>query len=176
MVDEASAAPPSDEERLPDERERGLLVDTSELIEGAVVVGALLVVISQHEDSQTRVVLTALGVLAIYWLTHAYAHALSATLTHRRRLFGLLFKAIRHDSTILLGGIPALAVFTILLVLGVDFTSAVVSALWATILFLTGVGFYAGYRIGLRGWRLGVEALLAGSAGAFMLLLKTFLH
>jgi hypothetical protein len=88
----------------------------------------------------------------------------------------LLFKAIRDDSTILLGGVPALAVFAILLILGVEFSTAVVSGLWATILFLAGVGFYAGYRIGLRGWRLGVEALLAGSAGAFMLLLKTFLH
>jgi hypothetical protein len=176
VVDEASAARPSDEERLPEEQVRGLLVDTSELIEGAVVVGALLVVIGQHEDGNTRVVLTAVGVLAIYWLTHAYAHALSATLTHRRRLFGLLFKAIRHDSTILLGGVPALAVFAILLILGVEFSAAVVSGLWTTILFLAGVGFYAGYRIGLRGWRLGVEALLAGSAGAFMLLLKTFLH
>ncbi|HWJ54442.1 MAG TPA: hypothetical protein VNT24_13785 [Propionibacteriaceae bacterium] len=176
MVDEASAVRPAGEEGLPQQRNRALLVNTSELIEGAVVVGALLVVISHAESDDTRVVLTALGVLAIYWLTHAYAHALSATLTHRRRLFGLLFKAIRHDSTILLGGVPALAVFAILLILGVEFSTAVVSGLWATILFLAGVGFYAGYRIGLRGWRLGVEALLAGSAGAFMLLLKTFLH
>jgi hypothetical protein len=177
VVEEASPARPSGEERLPEARVRGLLHDTSELIEGAVVVGALLVVIGHAESSDdTRVVLTALGVLAIYWLTHAYAHALSDTLTHRRRLFSLLFTAIRHDSTILLGGVPALAVFAVLLTLGAEFSTAVVSGLWATILFLTGVGLFAGYRIGLRGWRLGVEGLLAGSAGAFMLLLKTFLH
>jgi hypothetical protein len=51
-----------------------------------------------------------------------------------------------------------------------------VAGLWTTIIFLAGVGFYAGYRMDLRGWRLVLEAVLAGSAGAFMLLLKTFLH
>ena len=177
MVDEASTSRPSSEQGLPEERVSEFLLDSSELIEGAVVVGALLVVIGHAESSDdTRVVLTALGVLVIYWLTHAYAHALSDTLTHRRRLFSLLFTAIRHDSTILLGGVPALAVFAVLLTFGAEFSTAVVSGLWATILFLTGVGLFAGYRIGLRGWRLGVEGLLAGSAGAFMLLLKTFLH
>lgn len=176
MVDEASAARSSGAEGLPQERLGRFLLDTSELIEGAVVVGALLVVVSHADSDDTRVVVTALGVLVIYWLTHAYAHALSETLTHRRRLFGLLFRAIRHDSTILLGGVPALGLFAILLVIGVDFGTAVVAGLWMTIIFLAGVGFVAGYRTGLRGWRLGVEALLAGSAGAFMLLLKTFLH
>ena len=116
------------------------------------------------------------GCLAIYWLTHAYAHALSGTLSQRKRLFGLLFKAIRHDSTILVGGFPALLVFAVALAFGAEFGSAVSAGLWATILFLTGVGFVAGYRIGLRGWPLGLEGLLAGSAGAFMLLLKTLLH
>ena len=156
MVDEAGDARVRGGERLAAERLPAFLRNTSELIEGAVVVGALLVVAS-HGSSDTRVVATALGVLAIYWLTHAYAHALSSTLSQRQRLFGLLFKAIRHDSTLLVG-------------------AAVSAGLWATILFLTGVGFVAGYRIGLRGWALGLEAVLAGSAGAFMLLLKTLLH
>jgi hypothetical protein len=176
VVEEASPARPSGEERLPEERVRGLLLDTSELIEGAVVVGALLVVVSHADSDDTRVVLTALGVLVIYWLTHAYAHALSETLSRRQRLFGLLFRAIRRDSTILLGGVPALGLFAILLIAGVEFGTAVVVGLWVTIIFLAAVGFAAGYRMGLRGWRLGLEALLAGSAGAFMLLLKTFLH
>ena len=175
MVDEAGDATVRNDERLPGESVPAFLRNTSELIEGAVVVGALLVVVG-HGSSDTRVVATALGVLAIYWLTHAYAHALSGTLSQRRRLFGLLFRAIRHDSTILVGGLPALLVFSAALVVGVEFGTAVSAALWATILFLTGVGFVAGYRIGLRGWRLALEALLAGSAGTFMLLLKTFLH
>ena len=173
--DQASDARVRGEERLPADRVPAFLSNTSELIEGAVVVGALLVVAS-HGSSDTRVVATALGVLAIYWLTHAYAHALSGTLSQRQRLFGLLFRAIRHDSTILVGGVPALLVFAIALAFGTEFGAAVSAGLWATILFLTGVGFVAGYRIGLRGWRLGLEALLAGSAGAFMLLLKTLLH
>jgi hypothetical protein len=176
VVEEANAARRSGEDGLPQERLSRFLLDTSELIEGAVVVGALLVVVSHADSDDTRVVLTALGVLLIYWLTHAYAHALSETLSHRRRLFGLLFRAIRRDSTILLGGIPALGLFAVLLITGVDFGTAVVAGLWMTIIFLAGVGFVAGYRMGLRGWRLTLEALLAGSAGAFMLLLKTFLH
>ena len=173
--EEARDAPVRGEERPPADGVPAFLRNTSELIEGAVVVGALLVVAS-HGSSDTRVVATALGVLAIYWLTHAYAHALSGTLSQRQRLFGLLFRAIRHDSTILVGGVPALLVFAIALAFGTEFGAAVSAGLWATILFLTGVGFVAGYRIGLRGWRLGLEALLAGSAGAFMLLLKTLLH
>ena len=173
--DEAGDAQVHSEEQRPPERRPAFLRNTSELIEGAVVVGAILVVAS-HGSSDTRLVATALGVLAIYWLTHAYAHALSGTLSQRKRLFGLLFKAIRHDSTILVGGFPALFVFAVALAFGAEFGSAVSAGLWATILFLTGVGFVAGYRIGLRGWPLGLEGLLAGSAGAFMLLLKTLLH
>jgi hypothetical protein len=175
VEEEARDARVRDEERLPAARVPGFLRNTSELIEGAVVVGALLVVFG-HDSSEPRVVASALGVLTIYWLTHAYAHALSGTLSQRKRLFGLLFTAIRHDSTILVGGLPALVVFTIALVFGAEFGTAVLVGLWTTILFLTGVGFVAGYRIGLRGWRLGLEALLAGSAGVFMLLLKTLLH
>ena len=173
--DEAKDAQAGSDQRSPAERMPAFLRNTSELIEGAVVVGALLVVAS-HGSSDTRVVATALGVLAIYWLTHAYAHALSATLSQRKRLFGLLFKAIRHDSTILAGGLPGLLVFAVALAFGTEFGTAISTGLWATILFLAGVGFVAGYRMGLRGWRLGLEALLAGSAGAFMLLLKTLLH
>jgi hypothetical protein len=173
--DEARDAQVHSEEQRPPERRPAFLRNTSELIEGAVVVGAILVVAS-HGSSDTRLVATALGVLAIYWLTHAYAHALSATLSQRKRLFGLLFTAIRHDSTILVGGFPALFVFAVALAFGAEFGSAVLAGLWATILFLTGVGLVAGYRIGLRGWPLGLEGLLAGSAGAFMLLLKTLLH
>ena len=176
MVDEkARDTRARGEEPLAADTVPAFMRNTSELIEGAVVVGALLVVAS-HGSSDTRVVPTALGVLAIYWLTHAYAHALSDTLSQRKRLFGLLFRAIRHDSILLLGGLPSLLVFAVALAFGADFGNAVSAGLWATILFLTGVGFVAGYRIGLRGWRLGLEALLAGSAGAFMLLLKTFLH
>ena len=159
--DEAGDAQVHSEEQRPPERVPAFLRNTSELIEGAVVVGAILVVAS-HGSSDTRLVITAMGVLAIYWLTHAYAHALSGTLSQRKRLFGLLFKAIRHDSTILFGGFPALLVFAIALAFGAEFS--------------TGVGLVAGYRIGLRGWPLGLEGLLAGSAGAFMLLLKTLLH
>jgi len=174
--DEADDAQAGSDQRSPAERMPAFLRNTSELIEGAVVVGALLVVAS-HGSSDTRVLATALGVLAIYWLTHAYAHALSDTLSQRQRLFGLLFNAIRHDSTILAGGLPGLLVFAVALAFGTEFGGTAISVgLWATILFLAGVGFVAGYRMGLRGWRLGLEALLAGSAGAFMLLLKTLLH
>ena len=82
-------------------------------------------------------VASALGVLTIYWLTHMHAHALSGTLSQRKRLFGLLFRAIRHDSTILVGGLPALFVFAIALVRA-EFGTAVLAGLWTTILFLTG--------------------------------------
>jgi hypothetical protein len=175
VADDAGEARLRDDERSPGQALPAFLRNTSELIEGAVVVGALLVVVS-HGSSDTRVVATALGVLAIYWLTHAYAHALSGTLSQRERLFGLLLRAIRHDSRIVVGGLPALLVFSAALAVGTEFDNAVFAALWTTILFLTGVGFFAGRRIGLRGWHLALEALLAGSAGTFMLLLKTLLH
>ena len=55
---------------MPAARVPAFLRNTSELIEGAVVVGALLVVFG-HDSSEPRVVASALGVLTIYWLTHA---------------------------------------------------------------------------------------------------------
>jgi hypothetical protein len=152
-----------------------LVVHTSALVTGAVVVGALLVVAAQSA-SESRLVITATGVLIIYWLTHAYADALSHTLTDRTRLAGQFLVSAKHDSAILLGGAPGLVVFAVSLGFADDFSSAVLNGLWTTIVFLGAVGAVAGYRTGLRGWRLVGESLLAGSAGVFMLLLKTLLH
>jgi hypothetical protein len=147
------------------------------MLEGAVVSAAVLAVVGEHEASAHTVLLTAIGVLAIYWLTHAYADALTVGLQDgQRRLWRQLLSSAWEEAAVLVGGIPALVVFAAAAGFGETFSVAVDFALWFTVWLLATVGHLAGYQAGVTGWRLTGETLLAGFGGAVMVLLKTLLH
>ena len=88
------------------------------------------------------------------------------TITERLRL------ATSEEVWVLIGGVPALAVFLVGRVLGLGVTD---SALF-TVLMLGVVGHLAAHRAGVRGWALTAETVVAGAFGLVIIGLKTLLH
>jgi hypothetical protein len=147
------------------------------LMHGAVVMGAVLALVADDEASSAAVAASAAGVLVVYWATHAYSDALGAGVGGDRvHLFRRLRRFGRRDAAVLLGGLPALAVFSVMTLLGAAFPYAVDGALWLTLLLLTAVGYLAAHVAGVTGWRLAGETAFAALVGGCIVLLNTGLH
>jgi hypothetical protein len=164
---EAPAAPAGKLERL----------NTGGLIYGTIVSAAALTVSSGHGDTGGDIADAMVSTVIIYWLAHVY----TATLSGRRagsaiRLRRRVWAAAKHESPILAGGLPAVAVFAADTIAGVSITASVVAALGTAIVVLGAEGFLAGRQAGVRGWRLPVEVATAAVFGAMIALLLVALH
>jgi len=149
----------------------------ADFLYGAVVSGFMLAVSSTHSASGDFVVLAVAGVLVGYWAAHVYVSAIGGrfrdsdhTITERLRL------ASSEEVWVLIGGVPALAVFLVGRVLGLGVTDSALIALWFTVLMLGVVGHLAAHRAGVRGWALTVETVVAAAFGLLIIGLKTLLH
>lgn len=152
-------------------------VNVAGLLYGGIVCAATIAVASGHADRGGTVVGVVAGVLLTYWLAHVYVRALSdrvgtgsAALTHHVR------RAFAHESTVLVGGIPALVVFSVEVLVGIDVEVAGDVALWFSVVLLAGIGYLAAHDAGLRGRALAGETALAGLFGVVAVLLKSLLH
>ena len=180
-----SMAPPADH-RARHRQRRGIRLATADwlakthpagLMHGAVVMGAVLALISDHEEPLLSVTGTAASILVVYWLTHAYADALSRGITgDRRRLTRRLMRSARHELPVLLGGLPALITFTLVMGLGASFADAIDAALWLTLVILAGAGYLAAHLAGITRWRLVGETAFAAFVGGCMVSLNSLLH
>ncbi|MNW53275.1 hypothetical protein D3C74_308320 [compost metagenome] len=149
----------------------------ADFLYGAVVSGFMLAVSSTHDASSDFVMLAVAGVLVGYWAAHVYVSAIGGrfrdtdhTITERLRL------ASSDEVWVLIGGVPALGVFLVGRVFGLDVVDAALIALWFTVLMLAVVGHLAAHRAGVRGWALTVETVVAGAFGLLIIGLKTLLH
>ncbi|GAA3225056.1 hypothetical protein ACFP63_07095 [Oerskovia jenensis] len=149
----------------------------ADFLYGAVVSGFMLAVASTHDASSDFVILAVAGVLVGYWAAHVYVSAIGGrfrdsdhTIAERLRL------ASSEEVWVLIGGVPALAVFLVGRVFGLGVTDSALIALWFTVLMLGVVGHLAAHRAGVRGWALTVETVVAGAFGLLIIGLKTLLH
>lgn len=149
----------------------------ADFLYGAVVSGFMLAVSSTHDASSDFVILAVAGVLVGYWAAHVYVSAIGGrfrdsdhTIAERLRL------ASSEEVWVLIGGVPALAVFLVGRVFGLGVTDSALIALWFTVLMLGVVGHLAAHRAGVRGWALTVETVVAGAFGLLIIGLKTLLH
>lgn len=147
------------------------------LLYGAIITGAVMSATANHAPSTARVVVAAVFVLGIYWLADVYVRAFAEQFNHGRSpLPRRLLGAARHESRVLLGGVPAIAVVTVASLLGAGTALAVNLALWLTAVELGAVGYLAARYVGAgRRAALG-ESLAAALLGLLMVLAKTFLH
>jgi hypothetical protein len=152
-------------------------VNVAGLLYGGIVCAATIAVASGHADRGGTVVGVVAAVLLTYWLAHVYVRALadrvgagSAGLTHHLR------RAFAHESTVLLGGVPALVVFSVEVLVGIEVAAAGSVALWFSVVLLACIGYLAAYDAGLRGRSLAAETALAGLFGVVAVLLKSLLH
>lgn len=146
------------------------------LMHGAVVTGAVLALVTVGDSTSTLAIGT-LSVLVVYWLTHAYTDALGRGLGgDRNHLTRRLLHCGRRESTVLLGGLPALLTVWLFLGLGADLTGSVDAGLWVTVALLAAVGCWSARASGITGWRLAAETAFAGLVGTCIVGLHTFLH
>lgn len=153
------------------------VADVPEMLYGAVVTASVLVVVSVHAPDDDRVVLAAIVVSAVYWLTHVYVDAVGGRFadpdhpSHTR-----LVHALGDNWSILIGSAPPIVVLVLARALGADAVTASWIGLWYTVAMIVGVGAYAAHRAGARGWQLALETAVAGCFGVAVILLKYSLH
>ena len=147
------------------------------LLYGGVVAAASVAVVSSHAERGLPVLVGVSGVLVTYWLAHVYVQALTDRLagtgpglTHHLR------RAFRHESSVLVGGVPALVLFSVEVLLGVPVGTAGDVALWFSVLLLAAVGYLAAHSAGLRGRALAAETGVAALFGVAAVALKSLLH
>jgi VIT1/CCC1 family predicted Fe2+/Mn2+ transporter len=147
------------------------------ILYGAIITGAVISATAGHETSARRIVATTLFVLGVYWLADVYVRAFAHqfregrdTLTHR------LAAASRHESGVLLGGVPALGTFTIATALGMSSSTAADLALWLTVVVLGALAYLAARYAGAPIREALAEAALAGMLGILMIVSKALLH
>lgn len=146
------------------------------MIHGSLVMGATLALMSDKTRAEVSV-LGAAGVLTIYWLSHAYTHALGRGIGGDRvHLAARLLSSIRHEWPVFLGGLPALLVFAAMLAFGSQVATAMLAGLWVTVVLMAVSGYLAAHQAGVSGWRTVAETAFAALLGLFMVGLNTLLH
>jgi hypothetical protein len=152
--------------------------DTAGLLYGAVVSGGALAAISAEATGTHRIALPTLVVLAIYWSAHVYIHTLSKQLSGSdiRLLIPRIATSAREEISVLLGGIPAIAVFVAASALGASYSTATFVALIFLVVLLFTVGYTGARHAGLAGRQAVIEAAGAGFFGVLIVILKSLLH
>lgn len=148
-----------------------------DLLYGAIVAGSVLAVSSSHAEESARVAVATALVTAIYWLAHVYVEAIGGGFSEQGRpMTRRIAESMRDSVEVLAGAVPPIVVFLLAKLLGADVQTAALTALWFTVALLVVAGFGGAYLAGVRGWPLVVEALIAGSFGVLVILLKFLLH
>ncbi len=161
------------------ERARRVLLahNAPDLLYGAIVAGSVLAVASVHVEDGTSVALAAAVVTAIYWLAHVYVESVGNRYRDRdHSIHARVLDSMRDSVEVLAGATAPILVFVVARLLTADVQQAAEIALWVTVAMLIVAGAGSAYLAGVRGWRLWVEALVAGSFGMLVILLKYLLH
>ena len=99
--------------------------DPAGLLYGAIVSAAVLATVSAHAEGSEFVALATALVLVVYWMAHVYIGALSRQFDGDPRHFLLRLRtASAHESSVLKGGLPAIAVYVGTSAAGMDIGSA----------------------------------------------------
>jgi hypothetical protein len=173
----APEAGPRAAETAPAAAPHGAGLDPGGLLYGTIVSAAALAVGAARGDTAGAMFETMVSTVLIYWFAHIY----TATVSGRRPgsgvpLHRLIATSARHESSILVGGLPAVIVVAILAILHVSLWAIVLSDLATVIVVLVLDGLLAGLHAGVRGWRLGVEAAVAAVFGGLIAVLLFSLH
>jgi hypothetical protein len=157
----------------------GLLVrfDPAGLLYGAVVSAATLGVLANSHES-TRVAVGTLAVLVIYWSAHVYIHSFSKQLkgVHPGLFVKRTMDSAREEVGVLIGGLPAVVLYVLLVVAGVEPPTAGYISLGFVVVLLVTVAYLGALRAGLSRRIALVEAAGAGSFGVAIVLMKALLH
>ena len=152
-------------------------MDPGNLLYGTIVATAALAVGANRGETAADMTETMATTLVVYWLAHIYIATVrerpadSATPVHK-----LIWHSAKDESAILAGGMPVVIVASALTVAGISLWLSVWFDLGTGIVVLVLVGFLAGLRAGVHGWRLSAEALSAAILGGILAALLVSLH
>ena len=154
-----------------------LRFDPAGLLYGAVVSAATLGVLA-HASESTRVAIATFGVLIVYWSAHVYIHSFSKQLkgVHQGLFVQRTAESAREEVGVLIGGLPALVLYVLLVAVGVYPPTAGYIALFFVVVLLFTVGYVGAIRAGLTHRVALVEAAGAGSFGVAIVVMKALLH
>jgi len=147
------------------------------LLYGTIVSAAALAVGAGRGETAFGMDEAMVTTLIVYWLAHIYTKTVSerrpgsATPLHR-----LLRNSAIEEAPILLGGLPAIILTTVLALAHAPLWPTVLAVLGLTIVVLVLEGAMAGANAGVRGWRLAGEAAGAAVMGAILAGLLVSLH
>ena len=151
--------------------------DPAGLLYGAIVSASVLATASAHSDQFSFVALAAVVALGVYWLAHVYIAAQSrqfggdtGTMRHR------IAVAAGHESSVLKGGAPAIVVYLVGTLAGLDSERAAALAVYFSVALLMGVGWLAAHRAGKTGAAALVDAAVGGLFGLVVVVAKVLLH
>jgi hypothetical protein len=148
-----------------------------EFLYGALVSGSILAVSSAKSDDGGSVLLATGLVNVTYWLAHVYVDAIGGRFhDHEHSTGHRLAHALRNSTGVLVGSLPAMVVFALGRLAGLDVATAAWLALWFTVALLGAAGSLAAYRAGARWWPLIGETAIALGFGMIVILLKIVLH
>jgi hypothetical protein len=151
--------------------------DLAEMLYGAVVAAAVLAVLSTHTASVWRMLVAGIVTLLVYWAAHVYTRTLAEALAGPvRSRWELLGGSAVKELSILRGGAPTLAIFSLASAFGASVPAAADIAIWATTLLLAGVGYLAAHVAGARAWGVVLTTLASAAFGVLIGLLKIALH
>jgi hypothetical protein len=145
-------------------------------ITGTVVCAAAIAYSAGHVETTTRLCLTILGTVGVYWVAHLHAVTIGSALTHRHHPVTAVRHALVETVPIAGASIVPLAVLVITRLLGASLRTSAWAALVATIVLLAAYSYVAGVRGGLD--RRGSLACAAAGAcvGLLVVALKVALH
>jgi hypothetical protein len=147
------------------------------LLYGTIVSAAALALGVNQGDTVQSVLDAMAATLVIYWLAHVYTETVGGraggapgTFRHRAAV------AMWRESSIMIGGMPALVVVASLAIAGVSLWVDVLSALSASIGMLIFGGYMVGRNAGMNGWKLVGESIGAAAFGGLLAVLLVWLH
>jgi hypothetical protein len=152
-------------------------LDVGGLLYGTIVGAAALALGAGQGDGVADMIDAMAATLIIYWLAHVYIETVShrlpgATVPMRRQVIAAAWR----ESSIMLGGLPALVTVLTLAAADVSVWIDVLCALGVSIVMLVIGGFLVGRRASSHGWRLAGESLSAAVFGGMLALLLVWLH
>lgn len=154
--------------------------DSGEFLYGALVSASVMAAVNTAGSHASFVALSTLIILGVYWLAHVYIaaqarpdeDAVAETGHLRRRL-----RAVAgNETSILKGGLPAVGVYAIAMVVGLSSADAATTAVWLSVLLLVCGGWLTARRSGLRGFAAIADAAAAGALGLVVIAAKTLVH
>jgi hypothetical protein len=156
---------------------RDVLRNPAAFIYGMIVLGTLLAAESAKRETFPRTVAAVVIATLLYWLVHGYAQLTAQQLRERRPIeLSHLGEALRDELGVVLGAAPPLFALLFSWLAGASLNAAVAAAIWTDVGMIVLIELAAGIRADQRGRKLLEQALLGGSLGVLVIVLRLLLH